>query len=367
MIIAVPKEIKDHEYRVALTPEAVGPLVAAGHRVFVERHAGEGSGYPDSAYREKGAKITEDRGRLFADAELIVKVKEPLSSEYDLFRKGQTLFTFLHLAADRPLTETLLNRGVTAIAYETIQGPDGRLPILQPMSQIAGRMSVLMGAFYLQKRQGGSGVLLPGVPGVSPARVVILGAGTVGSHAVQMAVGLGGQVTLFHRETDSLDFLEALSSGRIAARLFDPEMLRQAVMSADLLIGAVLITGAKAPKLVGRDLIAKMRKGSVMVDVSIDQGGCIETSRPTTHSDPTYVEEGVVHYCVGNMPGAFPRTATAALVNVTLPYVQAMARQGVMAACRADPSLAKGVNLHEGRVTHSGVAEAHGMKWEKWT
>jgi len=364
MIIAVPKEIKDNEYRVSLTPEAVGTVVRAGHRVLVERNAGQGSGYPDQAYVTVGAKIVDDRTRLFGEAELVIKVKEPLASEYPLLQKGQTLFTFLHLAADRPLTEALLQRELIAIGYETIQLTDGSLPLLRPMSAIAGRMSVLMGAFYLQKIHGGSGVLLPGVPGVPPARVVILGAGTVGTNAAQMAVGLGGQVTLFHRESDRLQNLDAAVTGKIILRLLKSDLIEQAVLSADLVVGAVLVTGAKAPKLVGRRLVAGMRKGSVIADVSIDQGGCIETSRPTTHSDPVYVVDGVIHYCVANMPGAFPRTATAALVNVTLPYLLALAGTGVEEACRRDPALAKGVNIYKGRVTHPGVAEAHGIRCE---
>ena len=365
MIVAVPREIKDHEYRVALTPEAAGKIAATGCRVLVEKGAGEGSGHSDEAYRKAGADVIDDRARLFGEAELIVKVKEPQASEYGLFHKGQTLFTFLHLAADRPLTEALLRRDVTAIAYETIQAPDGSLPILRPMSEIAGRMSVLMGAFYLQKIQGGSGVLLPGVPGVSPARVIILGGGTVGGHAAQIAIGLGGQVTLFHRETDRIQPLVEMSGGKIITRIIRQDLVEQAALSADLVVGAVLVTGAKAPKLIGRKVVAGMRKGSVIVDVSIDQGGCIETSRPTTHSAPVYAVDGVIHYCVANMPGAFPRTATAALVNVSLPYLLKMVQQGVTTACRNDAALAKGVNIHQGKVTHPGVAEAHGIKMEE--
>ena len=366
MVIAIPKEIKDHEYRVALMPEAVGAVVRSGHRVLVEPTAGQGSGYSDEAYTAAGAQIVKDRARLFGEAELIVKVKEPMGSEYPLLKKGQTLFTFLHLAADRPLTETLLDRDMIAIAYETIQSPDGSLPALRPMSAIAGRMSVLMGAFYLQKIHGGSGVLLPGVPGVPAARIVILGGGTVGTNAAQMAVGLGGQVTLFHREADRIENLEAAFSGKIILRISKPDLIEHAVLSADLVIGAVLVTGAKAPKLISRRLVAGMRGGSVIVDVSIDQGGCIETARPTTHSDPVYGVDGVIHYCVANMPGAFPRTATAALVNVTLPYLLKLAEKGVVAACRDDAALAKGLNIYKGKITHPGVAEAHGMKCEAW-
>lgn len=364
MIIGIPKEIKDHEYRVALSPEAVKQLSELGHRVLVEKSAGEGSGYSDSAFKSAGARILSDRARLFGGSELIVKVKEPLPEEYGLFQNGQVLFSFLHLAADRELTLTLLKRSVIAIAYETVQFPNGTLPILRPMSEIAGRMAVLMGAYYLQKIHGGSGVLLPGVPGVSPARVVILGGGTVGTNAARMAVGLGGQVTIFHRETERLRYLDDLFRGRITTRVSDASLIQQAVLSADLLIGAVLLTGARAPKLVSRKQVAEMQKGSVIVDVSIDQGGCVETSWPTTHSHPVYLEEGVVHYCVANMPGAYPRTATSALVNEVLPYLIKIAEKGVDQACRRDATLAKGLNLYKGKVTHPGVAEAHGLKRE---
>lgn len=366
MVIAVPREIKDNEYRVALTPEAVGAVVRSGHRVLVEPNAGQGSGYSDRAYQDAGARMVGDRERLFGEAELIVKVKEPLASEFPLLQKGQAIFTFLHLAADRPLTEALLQRDMAAIAYETIQTPDGSLPVLRPMSAIAGRMSVLMGAYYLQKAHGGNGVLLPGVPGVPPGRVTILGTGNVGTHAAQMAVGLGAQVTLFHRETDRIEHLEAAFTGKIVLRVFEPDLIRQSVLSSDLVIGAVLVTGAKAPKLIPRSWVARMREGSVIADVSIDQGGCIETSRPTTHSDPVYRVDGVIHYCVANMPGAFPRTATSALVNVTLPYLLKLAGKGVVEACRDDTSLAKGLNIYKGKVTCPGVAEAHGMKCEEW-
>lgn len=367
MIVALPKEIKDHEYRVALSPEAVGQVLGAGHTVRVEQGAGVGSGYPDEAYQKAGASIVADRARLFGEAELIVKVKEPQPSEYTLFQKGQTLVTFLHLAADRTLTKLLLERDMIAIAYETIQQPDGSLPALRPMSEIAGRMSVLMGAYFLQKVHGGSGMLVPGVPGVTGARIVILGGGTVGTNAAQIAVGLGGQVTLFHRETDRLEHLKDLdemSSGKMTTRLLEPDLIEQAALGADLIIGAVLVTGAKAPKLMERQLVSRMKKGSVIVDVSIDQGGCFGTSRPTTHSNPVYVVDGVIHYCVSNMPGAYPRTATSALVHVTLPYLLKLLREGVADACRKDSSLKKGVNIFHGKVTHPGVAEAHGLKCE---
>ncbi|HEY4485804.1 MAG TPA: alanine dehydrogenase [Nitrospiria bacterium] len=367
MIVAVPKEIKDHEYRVALTPEAAGDVVKSGHRVLVERGAGEGAGFSDEAYRKAGAVLLDDRPRLFGEADLVVKVKEPLPSEYGLFHRGQTLFTFLHRAADRGLTEALLERGVIGIAYETIRRPDGLLPVLQPMSAIAGRMAVLAGAFYLQKVHGGNGTLLPGVPGASPGRVTILGGGTVGTNAAVVAGRMGGQVTLFHRETDRLDSLKGIdetASGRIALRPLTPELIKQSVPSADLLIGAVLVIGDKAPKIVSRAMVGQMSRGSVIVDVSIDQGGCIETSRPTTHSDPIYTVDGVIHYAVTNMPAAFPRTATTALVHVTKPYLMKLIRDGAEGACQKDTALAEGMNVCLGRVVHPGVASAHGMMHE---
>jgi alanine dehydrogenase len=361
MIIGIPKEIKDHEYRVALTPEAVSKLTHSGHRVLVEKTAGEGSGYTDQAFQSAGAKVISDCTRLFGESELILKVKEPLPQEYNYFRKGQILFSFLHLASDLELTKALLEHGVTAIAFETIQLSNEVLPVLRPMSEIAGRMASMVGAHYLQKVHGGSGILLPGVPGISPARVVILGGGTVGTNAARMAVGLGGQVTLFHRETERLRHLDDLFRGRIVTRISQPDLVHQALLSADLLIGAVLIPGARAPKLVSRKQVAAMRKGSVIVDVSIDQGGCVETSRPTTHSDPVFIEQSLVHYCVSNMPGAYPRTATAALANEIMPYLIMIAGNGVESSCDRNPALSKGLNIHHGKVMHQAVAQAHGM------
>lgn len=364
MIIGIPKETKDHEYRIGLTPGAVRELTGAGHTVMVEKSGGEGSGFPDEAFVSAGASIVPDRGAVFGEAEMIVKVKEPLPDEVALMHEGQVLMSFLHLAADRDLTEALLERGVTAIAYETVQLPGGPLPILRPMSEVAGRMSCLVGAYFLQKRHGGSGVLLPGVPGVSPARVVILGGGTVGTHAARMAIGLGAQVTLFHLETERLRYLDDLFQGRITTRVSHAELIEQSIPSADLLIGAVLLPGAKTPRLVSRKLLGEMRRGSVAVDVSVDQGGCLETSRPTTHSDPTFVVDGVVHYCVSNMPGAYPRTSTMALVNECLRYVSAVAARGPEDACKEDPALRAGLNVRSGRVIHPAVAAAHGMKCE---
>ncbi len=360
MLIGVPKERKDHEYRVALTPDAVGVLTAAGHRVVIETHAGDGSGFTDAEYEKAGATIT---ARAAVDqAEMVVKVKEPLPDERG-FRPGQILMAYLHLAADRALTEALAAQSVAAIAYETIQLPNGVLPLLRPMSEIAGRMAALMGAFYLQKTQGGCGVLLPGVPGVPPARVVILGGGTVGTNAAKMAVGLGAQVTLFHPEGDRLRYLDDLFGGRVVTRLSQPEFIEPAVLSADVVIGAVLVAGARAPKLISRRVVQMMRQGAVIVDVSIDQGGCCETSRPTTHSDPVYTVDGVVHYCVANMPGAYPRTATRALVSETLQYVLKVANLGVERACREDQALATGLNVEGGKLRHPALAAAHGLAY----
>ena len=364
MIIGVPKEIKDHEYRVGLTPETVQLLAGRGHTVLVEKSAGEGSGFPDEGFEAAGAIILPDRSRLIGEAELIVKVKEPLHEEWSLFREGQILFSFLHLSANRELTLGLLERGVTAIASETLQLPNGTMPVLRPMSEVAGRMSTLVGAYHLQKIHGGSGVLMPGVPGVSPAQVVILGGGTVGTNAARMAVGLGAQVTLFHLETERLRYLDDLFQGKITTRLSHPDLVEQSLLSADLLIGAVLVPGSKTPRLIRRKQVAAMRKGSVIVDVSIDQGGCIETSRPTTHSNPTFVDEGVVHYCVTNMPGAYPRTSTIALVNESFRYIAAIVTDGVEKACQKDSTLRTGLNVSQGKVRYPAVAEAHGLACE---
>ena len=366
MIIGIPKETKDQEYRVAVTPEAVGQLVQSGHRVLIEQSAGVGSGFSDEEFQASGAVIFPDRASLYGESHLILKVKEPQPDEYGMLKEGQILFSFLHLASSRDLTIALCERGVIAIASETVQGPHGVLPILRPMSQIAGRMSILVGAFYLQKIHGGSGVLLPGVPGVSPARVVVLGGGSVGMNAARMAVGLGGQVTLFHQENERLRYLDELFQGQITTRISHQELVEQAMLSADLVVGAALLVGARAPRLVSRELVASMRRGSVIVDVSIDQGGCIETSHPTTHSDPIYCEEGVIHYCVSNMPGAYPRTATHALVNESFPFIMKIVEVGVERACREDDALAAGLNCFNGKVTHRAVAEAHGLKYESF-
>ena len=364
MIIGVPKEIKDHEYRVGTTPDGVRVLVQAGHRVVVEPAAGVGSGYPDDHYREAGANIAASKEELFREAELIIKVKEPQLSECPLFRRGQVLFTYLHLASQIELTKALVEAGITAIAYETIEAKDGTLPMLKPMSEIAGRMSVQIGARYLERTQGGRGLLLAGVPGVKPAKVVVLGAGTVGSSATRIAVGMGAEVTVINLDVERLRYLDDLYQGRIVTRASTQAAVEESVGEADLVIGAVLVPGARAPKLVSRQLVAKMKPGSVIVDVAVDQGGCVETTKPTSHSDPVYLVNGVLHYCVANMPGIVPLTSTHALTNATLPYLMRLASSGAEAAVRADAGLAKGVNLQQGKITCRAVAEAHGLRFD---
>lgn len=364
MIIGVPKEIKDHEFRVSLTPEGVQTLCAAGHTVWVEAAAGEGSGFSDDAYRKAGAHLATSKAHLFREAELIVKVKEPLPSEYTLFRPGQTLFTYLHLAASADLTRALVNAKVTAIAYETTEASDHSLPMLKPMSEIAGRMSVQVGARYLEQLAGGEGVLLGGVPGVAPAKVVVLGGGIVGSAATRIAVGMGAQVTVFNLDLERLRELDDLYQGRVVTLAANQPWIDRAVEEADLVIGAVLVRGARAPRLVARSVVSRMRPGAVVVDVSVDQGGCFETTRPTSHSDPVYQVDGVLHYCVPNMPGIVPRTATFALTNATLPFIVRIASAGVERAIRADPGLALGVNVANGKITYKSVAEVHGLPWE---
>jgi alanine dehydrogenase len=363
MVIGFPKEMKDHEYRVSVTPDGASTLCQAGHEVWLEPSAGEGSGFSDEEYRQAGATVAGSKAEVFARAELIVKVKEPMLSECHLFRPGQILFTYLHLASLPDLTKALLERKITAIAYETTVAQDGSLPMLRPMSEIAGRMSVQVGAQYLEKLYGGRGVLLAGVPGVDPGKVVILGAGVVGTSATRIAVGFGAQVTVINLDINRLQYLDDLYQGRIVTRAASQVAIEQAVCEADLVIGAVLVPGAKAPKLVSRATLSKMKRGAVVVDVSVDQGGCFETTRPTTHSDPVYLVDGVLHYCVANMPGIVPRTATFALTNATLPYIVRLASEGVEQAIRADPGLAQGINLHDGRVTCRGVAEAHGLRF----
>ncbi len=364
MVVGVPKEIKDHECRVSVTPEGVRSLRQAGHEVWVEPSAGVGSGYSDEDYRDAGASMAKSKEQVFQQATLIVKVKEPLLSECHLFRPGQTLFTYLHLASLPELTKALMEAKITAIAYETIEAKDGTLPMLKPMSEIAGRMSVQIGARYLEKTQGGRGLLLAGVPGVEPGRVVVLGAGVVGSAATRIAVGMGAQVTVVNLDLERLRSLDDLYRGRIVTRASTQAAIEESVIAADLVIGAVLVPGARAPKLVSRGLVARMKPGSVVVDVAVDQGGCFETTKPTTHSDPVYLVDGVLHYCVANMPGIVPRTSTVALTNATLPYLLFLASQGVEQAIRADAGLAKGVNLSGGKITCRGVADAHGLRFD---
>lgn len=362
MIIGVPKEIKEQEQRVALLPSGTNELTKHGHSVLVETNAGLGSGYSDQDYVKAGAEIVEQAKEVFARSDMIVKVKEPLKAEFPLLRRGQILFTYLHLAASKPLTEALLKSGVTGVAYETIQ-VDHRLPLLEPMSEIAGRMSVVMGANFLAKYNGGSGVLLGGVPGVLPGRVVIVGGGTSGVNALRMAKGLGADVTILDIDVERLRFLD-IAIENLHTLYSNEANLDDLMPDCDLLIGAVLLPGAKAPKLITRAMLQKMKRGSVFVDISIDQGGCAETSRPTTHHDPVYVEEGVTHYCVANMPAAYARTATQALTNVTYLYVQLLADRGLEGACKKQPALVGGINTRDGRLTCNAVAEAHGLKWE---
>jgi alanine dehydrogenase len=362
MIIGVPKEIKQQENRVSLLPSAAYQLTKRGHTVLVEKDAGVGTGYPDSDYTAAGAKMIDNPRDLFRQADMIVKVKEPLPTEYELLRKGQILFTYLHLAASRPLTEALLKSGVTGVAYETIQ-VGNRLPLLEPMSEIAGRMSVVMGAYFLAKHNGGSGVLLGGVPGVLPGRVVVLGGGTSGVNAARMATGLGADVTILEVDVERMRFLDMTMQSAHTLYSSEPH-LHELMPSVDLLIGAVLVPGAKAPRLITRGMLRQMRPGSVVVDIAIDQGGCVETSRPTTHLDPVYVEEGVIHYCVANMPAAYARTATQALTNNTYRYVELLADLGLKEACERQPALIGGINTMNGRLTHRAVAEAHGMEFE---
>ena len=362
MIIGVPKEIKEQEQRVALLPSAVDQLIKRGHAVLAEKNAGVGSGYPDQEYKKAGAEIVGLAKDVWARADMIVKVKEPLPTEFPLLRKGQILFTYLHLAASKPLTEALLKSGVTGIAYETIQ-VNNRLPLLEPMSEVAGRMSVVMGANYLAKHNGGSGVLLGGVPGVMPGRVVVVGAGTSGVNALRMAKGLGADVTILDIDVERLRFLDIAIED--LNTLYSSEAnLNHLMPECDLLIGAVLLPGAKAPKLITREMLRKMKPGSVLVDISIDQGGCAETSRPTTHLQPTYVEENVIHYCVANMPAAYARTSTQALTNVTYRYIQLLADRGLEEACKQQPALLGGINTRDGKLTCRAVAEAHGLKYE---
>jgi alanine dehydrogenase len=361
--VGVPKEIKTHEYRVGLTPAGAHELVLHGHGVAVERNAGSGIGFDDDAYRAAGAVVLDSAEDVFAQAELIVKVKEPQPSEIALLRKGHILFTYLHLAADKAQTEGLMRSGATCIAYETVTDNAGTLPLLAPMSEVAGRMAVQVGAHCLEREQGGAGILLGGVPGVPPAKVVVLGGGVAGTNAARMAVGLEASVTIIDRSIPRLKELDLQFGPRATTLFATAAAIETAALSADLVIGAVLVPGAAAPKLLTRSMVRRMRPGSVLVDIAIDQGGCFETSRPTTHASPTYVEEGVVHYCVTNMPGAVARTSTFALTNATLPFVLALAEKGWKRALLDDPHLCNGLNIHDRQVTHIAVAQALGLRY----
>jgi alanine dehydrogenase len=361
MIVGTVRELKSEEHRVGLTPEGAHALVEDGHTVLVERGAGEGAALSDTAYGLAGARLVDDAADVWARADLLVKVKEPIPAEHGLIRDEQTLFTYLHLAALPDLTGVLLKSKVTAIAYETVQLPDGSLPLLTPMSQIAGRMATEVGSQYLRKPGPGMGKLISGLPGAPPAHVVVLGAGTVAENAIQVAVGLGARVTVFDTRLDKLRHIEQRWPGYATTLLSSPLAIAGALREADIVVCAVLVPGASAPKLITREMVRAMKQGSVIVDVSIDQGGTAETSRPTTHNDPVYVEEGVVHYCVANMPGAVPVTATAALTAATFPYVREIARLGPREALMSDPALAKGVLVSEGHVVHPALAESLGL------
>jgi len=362
MRIGVPREIKPQEYRVALTPAGARELVQRGHEVLVETDAGAGSAFSDEAYERAGAGIASVDD-VWAQAELLLKVKEPIAPEYARLREGLTLFTYLHVAADEPLTLALLDSGITAIAYETVETDSGALPLLAPMSEIAGRLAPQAGANYLEKPKGGRGILLGGVAGVAPGRVVVIGGGMVGYNAAVIAIGMGAQVTILERSVDRMRYLEQILSGRVTLLMSSSLQVEESLKDADLVIGAVLIPGALAPKLITGEMLGGMKEGSVLVDVAIDQGGCAETSRPTTHDEPVYTIDRVIHYCVANMPGAVPITSTRALTNVTLPYVEEIAEHGVVGAIRQDPELARGVNVVGGRITYEAVAEAHGLEY----
>ena len=363
MIIGLPKEIKDNEYRVGLTPAGVRALTEAGHEVIVEKNAGAGSGFEDTLYERAGAQMIDTADDVWATGEMIVKVKEPIAPEYPRMREGQLLFTYLHLAPDRELTKQLLERKVTGIAYETITDRRGTLPLLTPMSEVAGRMAIQVGAHYLEKMSGGRGILLGGVPGVPAARVVIIGGGVVGTNAAKIAVGMGSHVTIIDNNLDRLRELDDIFLSKISTLASSAYMIHDAISQADLIIGAVLVPGAAAPKLITKSMLKDVPNGAVIVDVAVDQGGCIETTHPTTHSDPTYYVEGVLHYCVANMPGAVPRTSTFALTNATLAYTLRLANKGFLEAITIDPGLKEGVNTYAGHCTYEAVAAAQGIPY----
>jgi alanine dehydrogenase len=362
MKVGVAKEIKPDEYRVALTPAGALELIQHGHDVLVEAGAGTGSAFPDAAYQTVGARIASV-DEVWSEAELLLKVKEPIAPEYDRLRDDLVLFTYLHIAADEPLTRALVDSGVTAVAYETVETANRSLPLLAPMSEIAGRLAAQAGAYFLEKPVGGRGLLLGGVPGVSPGKVVVIGGGMVGYNAAVIALGLGASVTILERSIDRMRHLEEVLGARVTLLMSSSLQIEESVADADVVIGAVLIPGALAPRLVTADMVRGMKEGSVVADVAIDQGGCVETSKPTTHSEPIYVVDGVTHYCVANMPGAVPITSTKALTNATLPYVEAIADDGLVEAVVRDPALARGVNVLDGKITYEAVAEAHGLDY----
>jgi alanine dehydrogenase len=363
MKVGIPKELKNHEYRVAITPAGVNELARGGHEVFVQKDAGAGSLIPDDDFVAAGATILPDADEVWQAGDLILKVKEPIAEEYHRMRKGQVLFTYLHLAASRECTDALLNSGITAIAYETVQLADGSLPLLAPMSEVAGRMAPQVGAHHLQRDGGGRGVLMGGVSGVYAAKVVVLGAGVSGMNAAAIALGMQAEVLLLDKNVGKLRSADAIYQGHLQTVASNGYEVERAVIDADLVIGAVLVPGAKAPKLISNELVSRMRTGSVLVDISIDQGGCFEDSHPTTHDNPTYMVHNSLFYCVANMPGAVPHTSTYALTNVTMPYAVEIANRGWRDALRADPSFALGLNTHEGSITYRSVGEAHGLPW----
>ena len=363
LVVGVPKEIKDNENRVSVQPDGVAELVHHGHEVIVQAHAGEGSRFPDGEFVEAGATVVDSADEVFARADLIVKVKEPIAAEYHRFREGQQLFTYLHLAADKPLTEFLMDRKVDSIAYETVQTVDRRLPLLTPMSEVAGRMAVQAAAHHLESPSGGAGILLGGVPGTPAAKVLIIGGGVSGTESAKIAVGMRAMVRVLDTNPSRLAYLADIFGGRLDLVVPNRARMAEYVAESDVVIGAVLVPGARAPKLVTREMIARMRPGSVVVDIAIDQGGCFETSRPTTHSDPTFVVDGVIHYCVANIPGAVARTSTLALTSATLPYLLKVADAGVRGAARADEALAKGLSTIDGALVNWPVAEAHDLPY----
>ena len=364
MKVGIPKEIKNNENRVGMTPAGVAAMTARGHEVYVQHTAGDGSGFSDDEYVGAGAKIVPTIEDVYREAEMIVKVKEPIEPEYNLVRKGQLLFTYFHFACEKELTDAMLKSGAICLAYETVQLPNGTLPLLQPMSEVAGRMATLNGAYYLQKTKGGKGKLISGVPGVSPARVLVLGGGVVGEAAARMAAGLGADVTIADISLPRLRQLDIETPANVHTLYSSSHNIRQQLPTVDIVIGSVLVPGDKTPHLITRDMLKLMEPGTVLVDVAIDQGGCFETSRPTTHSEPVYIEEGIVHYCVANIPGAVPNTSTLALTNATLRYALSLADKGWRKACKDDSSLAKGLNIAEGKVVYKAVADVFGLPYE---